>query len=259
MGLTLYQADAFSNRLFAGNPAAICPLATWLDDAILQAIAAENNLSETAFFVPNNNGFHLRWFTPMSEVDLCGHATLATAHILFSELGYAEPEIVFFTRSGELRVQKTDAGLVMDFPALNCVPCEPPELLIEGLGKVPREVYRNEDYLVVFDSEQDIKAITPNSGLLSQVDARGVGVSAPGDEVDFVSRFFAPRLGINEDPVTGSFHCLLTPFWAQRLHKKHLTARQLSRRGGELYCELLNDRVLLSGQCVTYLQGQIYL
>ncbi len=259
MRLQLFQVDAFSSKIFSGNPAAICPLESWLDDSSLQSIAEENNLSETAFFVPKAAGYHLRWFTPASEVDLCGHATLATAHILFTKLGHSADEILFYTRSGELKVKQTNTMLTMDFPALQCEPCDPPEALIEGLGKVPREVFRGEDYLVVYDNEQEIKNIEPNHIFLNQLDARGVGVTAKGSDVDFVSRFFAPKHGIDEDPVTGSFHCLLTPFWAQRLQKSRLKARQVSRRGGELICELLKNRVLLSGQCATYMEAQIYL
>lgn len=259
MRLQLFQVDAFSSKIFSGNPAAICPLESWLDDSSLQSIAEENNLSETAFFIPKAAGYHLRWFTPASEVDLCGHATLATAHILFTKLGHSAGEILFYTRSGELKVKQTNTILTMDFPALQCEPCDPPEALIEGLGKVPREVFRGEDYLVVYDNEQEIKNIEPNHIFLNQLDARGVGVTAKGSDVDFVSRFFAPKHGIDEDPVTGSFHCLLTPFWAQRLQKSRLKARQVSRRGGELICELLKNRVLLSGQCATYMEAQIYL
>ena len=259
MRLQLYQVDAFSSKIFSGNPAAVCPLESWLDDSVLQAIAQENNLSETAFFVPQTKGYHLRWFTPAQEVDLCGHATLATAHILFTKLGHATPEILFQTRSGELKVMQSNGMLVMDFPALSCEPCDPPEALLQGLGKTPREVYRSDDYLAVFGDEQDIKTLKPNHFFLSQLDTRGIGVTARGTEVDFVSRFFAPRHGINEDPVTGSFHCLLTPYWAQRLQKSRFRARQLSQRGGELICEWLDNRVLLSGLCATYMEGQIYL
>ncbi|MGD8593168.1 MAG: PhzF family phenazine biosynthesis protein [Gammaproteobacteria bacterium] len=261
MRLQLYQVDAFSSKIFSGNPAAICPLESWLDDSVLQAIASENNLSETAFFVPQTGGYHLRWFTPVHEVELCGHATLATAHILFTELGHSDSEVLFYTRSGELKVNQSNGMLTMDFPALRCEPCDPPEALINGLGKVPQEVFRGDDYLVVFDNEFDIKTLEPNHLFLSQLDARGIGVTARGMDVDFVSRFFAPKYGIDEDPVTGSFHCLLTPFWAERLQKSRLRARQVSRRGGELVCEWsrLNNRVLLSGQCATYMQAQINL
>jgi PhzF family phenazine biosynthesis protein len=259
MHLPLYQVDAFSNKIFGGNPAAICPLQSWLGDSVLQAIAEENNLSETAFFVPKGNRYHLRWFTPAYEVNLCGHATLAAAHILFTELGHSTPEIVFYTRSGELKVTQSNAGLIMDFPALSFEACDPPEALLKGLSKTPREVFRGDDYIVVFDSEEDVSNINPNFSFLSDLDARGVGITAKGKDVDFVSRFFAPKYGINEDPVTGSFHCLLTPYWARRLNKSRLNARQVSRRGGELVCELIDNRVLLAGQCATYLKAQIYL
>ncbi|WP_455212579.1 PhzF family phenazine biosynthesis protein [Kaarinaea lacus] len=259
MRLSLYQVDAFSSNIFSGNPAAICPLENWLEDSVLQAIAEENNLSETAFFIPQNNGYHLRWFTPLHEVDLCGHATLAAAHILFTKLGQSDSEILFYTRSGELKVNKNNALLTMDFPALSCEPCDTPEALIKGLGKTPRQVYRGDDYLVIFDNEQDIKNITPNFLYLHQLDLRGVGITARGTEVDYVSRYFAPKYGVDEDPVTGSFHCLSAPLWGQRLNKSRLTARQVSPRGGELLCELVNNRVLLSGYCATYMEAQIYL
>ena len=259
MNLPLYQIDAFASGIFTGNPAAICPLEAWLDDSLLQAIAAENNLSETAFFVAQGHGFKLRWFTPLYEVDLCGHATLATAHLLLTELGYRNSEIVFFTRSGELTVKNSGALLAMDFPKLNYQPCDPPDALVKGLGKTPREVYRSDDYLVVLDNEQEVISIAPDHYYLKQLDARGVGVTARGTDVDFVSRFFAPKHGIDEDPVTGSWHCLLTPYWARRLQKNRLNARQVSKRGGDLVCELLNDRVLISGQCTTYMKGEIHL
>jgi len=259
MRLQLYQVDAFSSNIFSGNPAAVCPLENWLDDSVLQAIAEENNLSETAFFVPQGSGYHLRWFTPVHEVDLCGHATLAAAHLLFTKLNHSKPEVVFNTRSGELIVKQTKGMLTMDFPALDCQPCEPPEALVKGLGKTPQEVYLGDDYLAVFGSEQDVKSLEPNFFFLSQLDARGIGITAKGAEVDFISRFFAPKYGVDEDPVTGSFHCMLTPFWAKRLHKNRLTARQISRRGGELVCEWVSKRVLLSGKCVIYMVGEIYL
>jgi PhzF family phenazine biosynthesis protein len=246
-----YQVDAFSSRPFAGNPAAVCPLATWLDDKLLQAIAEENNLSETAFFVPSTKGFRLRWFTPVTEVDLCGHATLAAAHVLFEILGYPDPAITFETNSGNLHVRRNGKLLEMDFPAQPPLPCAAPEALIKGLGVCPSEVLVAQDYLAVYDSEDIISAITPDHTLLSQLDRRGVIVTAPGRDVDFVSRFFAPRVGVPEDPVTGSAHCALTPYWAARLGKDSLLARQVSKRGGELLCAMKGKRVLLSGAAVT--------
>ncbi len=251
MRIQQFQIDAFTTRAFSGNPAAVCPLASWPDDSLLQAIAEENNLSETAFFVPSAKGFRLRWFTPLKEVDLCGHATLASAHVLFEILGYPNPSITFETRSGDLFVQRKGALLEMDFPARPPVPCTVPEMLLKGLGQTPVEVLAADDYLAVFDSEDAVRAITPDFTLLSQLDLRGVIVTAPGADVDFVSRFFAPKCGIPEDPVTGSAHCELTPYWAKRLGKTAFTARQVSRRGGDLLCELKDDRVLLSGRAVT--------
>lgn len=259
MRIQQYQIDAFSPRAFAGNPAAVCPLASWPDDGLLQAIAEENNLPETAFFVPSAKGFRLRWFTPLREVDLCGHATLASAHVLFDIMGYPKPEITFETRSGDLFVQRKGALLEMDFPAQPPVACSAPEALIKGLGQVPVEVLAADDYVAVFASEEAIRAITPDFTLLSQLDRRGVIVTAPGSDVDFVSRFFAPKYGISEDPVTGSAHCELTPYWAKRLGKTALAARQVSKRGGDLLCELKDDRVLLSGAAVTVMVATISL
>lgn len=259
MKLSQFQVDAFTSRPFGGNPAAVCPLQAWLPEPLLQAIAAENNLSETAFFVPDEKGYALRWFTPLSEVDLCGHATLASAHALFEHLGHAGPAITFSTRSGDLIVERRSPHLVMNFPASTPLPCAAPVLLAEGLGRQPVEVLAGEDYIAVFESEADILAIEPNQTLLAQLDRRGVCVTAPGERVDFVSRFFAPKLGIPEDPVTGSAHCLLTPYWAARLGRSRLEARQISRRGGDIGCELKGDRVLLAGQAVTVMTAEILL
>lgn len=257
MKLRQYQVDAFASRVFHGNPAAVVPLTSWLSDAVLQAIADENNLSETAFFVPSPKGFNLRWFTPRAEVDLCGHATLATAYVLFEHLGYAGPAITFETRSGDLIVQRQGQLLVMDFPARPPVPCEPPDALLKALSRPPAEVLAADDYVVVFDSEEVIRSMAPDHTRLSLLDLRGVVVTAPGREVDFVSRFFVPKHGIPEDPVTGSSHCELTPYWAQRLGKTDLEARQVSRRGGEILCRLNGDRVMLSGGAVTFMVGEI--
>lgn len=257
MKIKQYQVDAFASRVFEGNPAAVCPLESWLDDSQLQAIAEENNLSETAFFVPAGSSFSLRWFTPVKEVDLCGHATLATAHVIFEMLGYAEPVIVFETRSGELFVEKKGKFLQMDFPASTPIPCEASEILVQGLGVRPIEVLAADDYLAVFDSEATVRAIAPNHILLGQLDLRGVIVTAPATEVDFVSRFFAPKFGIPEDPVTGSAHCELAPYWAGKLGKNSLSARQISKRGGNLGCELRGNRVVLSGSAVTFMEAEI--
>ena len=257
MKLRQYQVDAFARRLFEGNPAAVCPLEEWLDDAVLQAIAAENNLSETAFFVPNGQSYDLRWFTPAAEVDLCGHATLASAFVLFEHLGHAAGTIAFETRSGTLTVRRQDGLLVMDFPASTPEPCEAPQDLLEGLGRPPAEVRAAADYVVVFDDEAAVRGLQPDFARLRRIRRRGVCATAPGDEVDFVSRFFAPRFGIDEDPVTGSAHCQLTPYWAARLGKSELRARQVSPRGGEVLCELRGDRVLLSGSAVLFSEGTI--
>lgn len=257
MKIRQYQVDAFTEKLFAGNPAAVCPLDAWLDDSLLQAIAEENNLSETAFFVPIENGFQLRWFTPLAEVDLCGHATLAAAHVLFEELDYEHSAIEFDTRSGKLFVGKMKGRLVMEFPAVQASYCDTPKALIEGLGQTPTEVLAADDYLAVFETEEQVLALSPDSVKLAQLDRRGVIVTAPGKNVDFVSRFFAPKLGIPEDPVTGSAHCALTPYWAPKLGKTSLQAFQASRRGGYLECELRGDRVLLTGSAVTFMKAEI--
>lgn len=257
MKIKQYQVDAFAARVFAGNPAAVCPLDDWLPDAVLQAIAQENNLSETAFFVAEANGFRLRWFTPVAEVDLCGHATLATAHVLFNLLGHPGEAIIFSTRSGELTVQRQDKLLAMNFPAFTPKPCAPPKALIAALGERPIEALAADDYLAVFDSEASVAALAPDFAQLRQLDLRGVCVTAPGNKVDFVSRFFAPKFGIDEDPVTGSAHCVLTPYWAERLGKQRLQARQISRRGGDLSCQLDGERVILAGTAVSFMEATI--
>lgn len=257
MKIRQYQVDAFASRVFEGNPAAVCPLDRWLDDNVLQAIAEENNLSETAFFVPSERGFGLRWFTPVREVDLCGHATLATAHVIFEELGYTGQSIIFETRSGDLLVKREGANLQMDFPACPPAPCKTADLLIKGLGKRPLEVFAADDYLAVFESEEVIRSIRPDYALLAQLDLRGVIVSAPGKTVDFVSRFFAPKYGIPEDPVTGSAHCTLAPYWAGKLGKTRLTARQVSRRGGSLTCEQRGGRLILGGSAVMFMRAEM--
>jgi PhzF family phenazine biosynthesis protein len=257
MRIKQYQVDAFARRVFEGNPAAVCPLEGWLEDRLLQAIAEENNLSETAFFVPNEKGFQLRWFTPVKEVDLCGHATLAAAHVIFDILGYPQQAVAFDTRSGKVTVERQGELLAMDFPATPPRPCPPPPQLIAGLGRQPVAVLAAGDYLAVFDSEADVRAIAPNASLLSELDLRGVIVTAPGVNVDFVSRFFAPKYGIAEDPVCGSAHCELTPYWSCRLGKQDLQARQVSRRGGELQCQMRGDRIMLAGHAVTFMAAEI--
>jgi predicted PhzF superfamily epimerase YddE/YHI9 len=259
MRLPLYQVDAFTSRVFSGNPAAVCPLDEWLDDSTMQAIAAENNLSETAFFVRRDGGdeYEIRWFTPRIEVDLCGHATLASAHVLFAALGPDRTRIVFRSKSGPLAATREGDRMVLDFPARPGRSCDPPAGLSEALGREPREVWRARDLMAVFDSEDDVQALQPNFAALAAMDAFAVCVTAPGSECDFVSRFFAPAFGIDEDPVTGSSHCTLVPYWAERLGDLTLHARQLSARGGELFCELRGDRVRIGGRAVRYLEGWI--
>ena len=257
MRLKQYQVDAFAERVFEGNPAAVCPLEAWPHDGLLQAIAEENNLSETAFFVADKGGFELRWFTPVAEVDLCGHATLATAHVIFEMLNYSKPVVSFQTRSGELTVKRKENRLEMNFPAVVPTSTDIPEELVQGLGVNPIEVWVGDDHLAVFENEKTIREIKPDFAALAQLESRGVIVTAPGLSSDFVSRFFAPKFGIPEDPVTGSAHCALTPYWAKRLKKNKLVAKQLSKRGGTLYCELDGSRVLLSGNAVTFMEAEI--
>ena len=259
MKLRLFQIDAFTSRVFSGNPAAVCPLESWLDDAVLQAIAAENNLSETAFFVPEGDGFALRWFTPALEVDLCGHATLASGHAVLTILDPTRESVAFSSRSGPLTVSRAGDSLAMDFPALPPEPCAPPADLVAGLGAQPDAVLVEMDYLAVFAAEADVAALSPDMAAIARLDRRGVIATAPGESVDFVSRFFAPRAGIPEDPVTGSAHCLLTPYWAERLGKERLEARQISARGGALTCELQGARVRIEGRVALYLDGEITL
>ncbi|MES2275812.1 MAG: PhzF family phenazine biosynthesis protein [Bacteroidota bacterium] len=261
MNIPIYQADAFTDTLFGGNPAAVCPLGSWLPDATMQKIAAENNLAETAFFVKTDKGYLLRWFTPEYEIDLCGHATLATAHILFTQLGYAGPTIYFETmKAGVLTVTKNGDKYTLDFPSRPAEPAIIPTGLTEALGmKEPLEFLRSRDYMLVYDNEDEILNCSPDFNLLGKFDVVGIIITSPGKEVDFVSRFFAPSAGIPEDPVTGSAHCNLIPYWANKLGKNQLHAYQQSARKGELWCELKGDRVLMSGKAVTYLKGEIYI
>jgi PhzF family phenazine biosynthesis protein len=258
MRIKFYQVDSFTDKLFGGNPAGVCPLEDWLPENVMQNIASENNLAETAFFVLNGTDYELRWFTPVSEVDLCGHATLASAHVLFEHLAYIKDKIVFHSRSGELTVRKDDDKLVLNFPADIFKKVEAPEDLINGIGKKPVETYKGKtDYLLVYPSQKDIEEINPDFGLIMKSKARGVIVTAKGNDVDFVSRFFAPEVGINEDPVTGSAHTTLTPYWAGKLGKAELSALQISKRRGKLNCRLIKDRVEIAGNAVTYLEGYI--
>lgn len=258
MRVKLYHINAFTNELFHGNPAAVCPLSEWLNDKQLQAIAAENNLSETAFFTGQEGRYALRWFTPGIEVDLCGHATLATAYIIFSEYERSRETLQFTTRSGDLFVTRMgDNVFAMDFPAKPPSECKVPVHLTAGLGAEPLEVLMADDYVAVFADETAVRALQPDFKCLQNLSCRGIIATALGDRCDFVSRFFAPNMGIDEDPVTGSTHCTLAPYWATRLGKNLLKARQVSKRGGCMQCEIKADRVILSGECVKYLQGEI--
>lgn len=257
MKLPLYQLDAFTDRLFGGNPAAVVLLDAWLPDRVLAAIAAENNLAETAFVIPRADVSPLRWFTPALEVDLCGHATLAAADVLFRYLFPSSTRLAFSTNSGELAVRREGALLKMDFPARPGKSVPVSDALAAALGARPREAYLARDLLAVFDSESEVRALAPDFARVAALDAFALIASAPGDTVDFVSRFFAPGAGIAEDPVTGSSHCTLAPYWAARLSKNRLTAKQLSARGGDLLCELRGERVLIAGQVVEYLRGEI--
>lgn len=259
MKLTIFQVDAFAEAVFGGNPAAVVPLEAWLDDEVLQAIAMENNLSETAFFVPGEEGVRLRWFTPNAEVDLCGHATLAAAHVLFEHLGWTRPDIRFLSNSGPLVVRREDGLLAMDFPAVASQPVVVPDDLTASLGVLPETVLAGTDYLVVLDRAEAVAALAPDLVRLARLDRRGVIVTAPGEDCDFVSRCFYPALDVAEDPVTGSAHCQMVPYWAERLGKSRLRARQISSRGGHVDCELQGGRVVLRGQAVTYLEGTLFL
>lgn len=262
MKLKIYQVDAFASKVFEGNPAAVCPLDEWLDDDILQKIAEENNLSETAFFVLCENDIHLRWFTPLEEVDLCGHATLACAHVLYKHLGYNKTQINFQTKSGPLLVTPKGSGFSMDFPA--SLPTELttdiPNNLIDGLcGVKPKVIMAAFDYIIVLSSEEEVNRLNPDFSKWLNIGLRGVVVTAEGSDVDvdFVSRCFFPKLRVNEDPTTGSAHCELTPYWAGELNKNKLTARQISMRSGHVLCELNKDRVILTGNSIDYMTGEI--
>lgn len=260
MKIRQYQVDAFAERVFEGNPAAVCPLEGWPQDELLQRIAEENSLPETAFFVPAEKGYQLRWFTPAAEVDLCGHATLAAAHIIFETGGCEGGEISFETRSGALKVVSDGRQLSLDLPASPPEPCPAPQALMEGLGRKPAEVLAAQDYLAVFDAEEVIRAVSPDFSSLAGLDRRGViitSLSTPGQPYDLVCRFFAPKLGIPEDPVTGSAQCQLMPYWAARLGRDELSSRQLSRRGGSVRARLSGSRVILSGSAVTFMVAEI--
>ncbi len=254
----IFQVDAFTDKLFGGNPAAVCPLEQWPEDITMQKIALENNVSETAFFVNMGGSFRIRWFTPKAEVDLCGHATLASAHVLFTHLNYSDKEIHFQSNSGLLTVKKEGRLLILNFPADPCSEVALPETLKKAFNHRPLNCFKGKtDYLLLFENQEQIEQLRPDFPTILEAGVRGVIATAPGNEVDFVSRFFAPSVGINEDPVTGSAHTTLTPFWAKRLNKTGLNARQLSARGGDLICTHLHDRVEIGGEAVTYLTGEI--
>lgn len=259
MEIPIYQVDAFSASVFRGNPAAVCPLSFWLPDTALQAIAAENNLAETAFFVRNGGSFKLRWFTPVCEVDLCGHATLASAHVLFHELGEPGNTVRFDTKSGELSVSRGDGRLILNFPARPAREVTADPRLISALGGKPTEILAARDYLVCYATQEEVQALSPDMEALKKLDRAACIATAPGNDCDFVCRFFAPAKGIPEDPVTGSAHCTLIPYWASRLGKAELFAKQISRRGGELFCKLAGDRVEIAGHAALFLRGTISL
>lgn len=260
MRLPIYQVDSFTDSVFKGNPAAVCPLREWLSDGLMQKIAMENNLSETAFFVPRDSVFQLRWFTPTIEVDLCGHATLAAGHVIFSYLRRQLEEVVFETRSGTLRVNKEQDFLTLDLPADSAKKVDLASELADCFNIMPIEVFKGRsDYMLVYDDEQQILDLKPDSKEIAALDARGVIVTARGKDADFVSRFFAPQSGVDEDPVTGSAHATLTPYWSRVLGKRELVAAQLSSRGGRLRCRDSGSRVEISGKARTYLTGEIEL
>jgi PhzF family phenazine biosynthesis protein len=258
MKLPIFQVDAFTNRVFAGNPAAVVVMDQWLPDQLLQAIAEENNYSETAFVVPRGDFFDLRWFTPKLEMDLCGHATLASAHVIFQHGYTAEEEIVFQSKGGSLTVRREGDLLAMNFPARPSRPIDCDAAVSKALRAIPGELYESRDLLAVFGSQADVEALSPDFPAVAKLNTFAVIATAPGNACDFVSRFFAPGAGVPEDPVTGSAHCTLVPYWSTRLGKSKLHALQVSRRGGELFCEHYGERVVLAGRVVEYLRGEIY-
>ncbi len=259
MTIPYFEVAAFTNRPFAGNPAGVCLLERWLPDETMQAIAAENNLAETAFLVPRAGGFDLRWMTPTVEVDLCGHATLASGHALFRHRDYPGKTIYFQTRSGELTVERDEEKLVLDFPSLPAEPVAVTSEIRVALGAEPVGLLQGRDYIALFSSQREIADVQPDLDRITRLDRQGVVVTAPGDDCDFVSRYFAPAAGIPEDPVTGSTHCTLIPYWAERLGNRELFARQISARGGELFCADRGERVSIGGEAVTYVEGRIHL
>lgn len=262
MELKIYQIDAFAEKAFEGNPAAVIPLDSWISDELMQQIAEENNLSETAFYISHEEGFQIRWFTPQVEVDLCGHATLATAHVIFEHEGFSEKLIKFISpRSGILEVQlEQDGQMTLNFPSDKIKQLEIQDEIIAGFGIRPKELWRGlSDYILVYDDQSQIQNMPVDLSALAKVDTRGFIITSPGEQVDFVSRWFGPRVGVDEDPVTGSAHTSLTPLWSEKLKKKELTAIQLSKRTGKLSCEMHGQRVKISGRAVTYLVGKVHI
>jgi PhzF family phenazine biosynthesis protein len=259
MKIPIFQIDAFTDKVFRGNPACVCPVDKWPKDLLMQSMALENNVPETAFFSGGAGKYKLRWFTPVQEVDLCGHATLASAWVIFNVMEKKRDHISFQTQSGVLHVTRADKDLMaMDFPARPPERIEdPPPELLDGLGMLPREVWASRDYMCVYENEGQVRALRPDMALLTKLDKLGVIVTSRGQTSDFVSRFFAPKAGIPEDPVTGSSHCTLIPYWAERLGKQELHALQVSRRGGELFCMPRGERVAIAGRCVLYLKGAV--
>ncbi len=259
MNLKIYIANAFADNQFGGNPAAVVPLEKWLSESLMQQIAAQNNLAETAFIVPQDEDYAIRWFTPTVEVALCGHATLASAHIFFNHLGYHRDRLIFHSKSGPLHVSRSgDQKITLDFPADRITATDAPDLIEQGLNVKPAEIYKSSfDYVAVLNNQEEIEKLSPDFSVLAKLPSRGMIVTARGSSSDFVSRCFFPQSGIDEDPVTGSAHTALVPYWAEKLGKPKLSAIQLSRRKGYLDCELNKDRVLMSGRAFTYLVGEI--
>jgi PhzF family phenazine biosynthesis protein len=258
MKFKIYQIDAFAENIFQGNPAAVVPLESWLPEKLMQQIAFENNLSETAFFVPEKEGFHIRWFTPVAEVNLCGHATLATAHVIFNHLNYPGNEILFHSRSGILKTTKENNLIVLDFPASPATHVEIPEEVAKAFHIQPVDCFKGrDDFMLVFENEEQVKQLKPDFQKLVLAKTRGVICTSTSAKYDFVSRFFAPAVGVNEDPVTGSAHTMLIPYWSEKLGRKELIAKQISARGGILHCKNLGERVAIGGKAVTFLIGEI--
>ncbi len=253
--IPIFQLDAFTDRPFSGNPAAVCPLQEWLPDDVMQSIALENNLSETAFYVPEGDGFRLRWFTPKIEVDLCGHATLATGWLILNELEPDRTEVAFETRSGTLTVSRDGDLLAMDFPAMVAKEQPLPDGLIEAIGIEPVRFLKAVKNMAVLKDEAAVRAVDPDFGYIKNMDGMGLIITAPGDQSDCASRYFAPHAGIDEDPVTGSAHCTIVPYWSDVLGKAQIYARQVSARSGDLYCWFENDRVVLGGKARTIIKG----